>query len=250
MVVSCIMPRWLAHCVVVLAFAALIGLAFARVDSTWNWQGVWAYRAKFLQGFCVTLVVSLSALVVSTLVGGLAAVMLGSRSTLLEAAGRVYVEVIRGTPLLVQLLIGFYVVASAVGLENRYVVGVLVLALFSGAYMAEIFRGGMAAIPQTQRDAARAIGLTPWQSLRLVILPQAVRHVLPAVAGQFVSLVKDSSLLSVIAVSEFTLAAQEVNSFTYSTLESYLPLAVGYLLITLPLSSLSRLLERRFKYEA
>ena len=72
---------------------------------------------------------------------------------------------------------------------------------------------------------------------------------LPAVAGQFVSLVKDSSLLSVIAVSEFTLAAQEVNSFTYSTLESYLPLAAGYLLLTLPLSALSRLLERRFQYE-
>jgi polar amino acid transport system permease protein len=73
--------------------------------------------------------------------------------------------------------------------------------------------------------------------------------VLPAVAGQLVSLVKDSSLLSVIAISEFTLAAQEVNSFTYSTLESYLPLAIGYLALTLPLSALARLLERHFRYE-
>ena len=243
------MPRWLAHCIVALLVAALIALACSRVDTTWNWQGVWDYRAKFLQGFAVTVALSLAALVASTLIGGVAALLLGSKNVLLEAVGRVYVELIRGTPLLVQLLIGFYVVASAVGLENRYVVGVLVLALFSGAYMAEIFRGGLAAIPQTQRDAARAIGLTPWQSLRLVILPQAVRLVLPAVAGQFVSLVKDSSLLSVIAVSELTLAAQEVNSFTYSTLESYLPLAAGYLSITLPLSALSRLLERRFKYE-
>ncbi|MEN9667244.1 MAG: hypothetical protein RLZZ326_3607, partial [Planctomycetota bacterium] len=92
--------------------------------------------------------------------------------------------------------------------------------------------------------------LTPWQSLRLVILPQAIRLVLPAVAGQLVSLIKDSSLLSVIAVSELTLAAQEVNAFTYSTLESYLPLAAGYLLLTLPLSALSRWLERHFAYEA
>jgi polar amino acid transport system permease protein len=83
-----------------------------------------------------------------------------------------------------------------------------------------------------------------------VILPQAIRLVLPAVAGQFVSLIKDSSLLSVIAVAEFTLAAQEVNAFTYSTLESYLPLAAGYLLLTLPLSAVSRLLERRYRYEA
>jgi polar amino acid transport system permease protein len=150
----------------------------------------------------------------------------------------------------VQLLIGFYVVASAVGIENRYVVGVAVLALFSGAYMAEIFRGGIDAIPRAQLDSARAIGLTPWQSLRLVVLPQAVRIALPAVAGQLVSLVKDSSLLSVIAISEFTLAAQEVNAFTYSTLESYLPLAIGYLALTLPLSGLARWLERRLRYDA
>jgi polar amino acid transport system permease protein len=194
--------------------------------------------------------ISLAALLVATLVGLVVAVMLRSRIALVEAAGRVYVELVRGTPLLVQLLIGFYVVASAVGLENRYVVGVLVLALFAGAYMAEIFRGGLDAIPATQLDSARAIGLSPVQAFRLVVLPQAVRIVLPSVAGQLVSLVKDSSLLSVIAISEFTLAAQEVNSFTFSTLESYVPLAIGYLLLTLPLSALSRWLERRFRYEA
>lgn len=244
------MPRWLAHTIVVVLFAALIALAFSKVNYAWNWSGVWGYRQKLLQGFGVTIALSAASLTVSTLVGMLAALLLSSKHVLLEAIGRVYVELIRGTPLLVQLLIGFYVVASAIGLENRYVVGVLVLSLFSGAYMSEIFRGGLAAIPQTQRDSARAIGLTPWQSFRLVILPQAVRLVLPAVAGQFVSLIKDSSLLSVIAVSEFTLAAQEVNSFTYSTLESYLPLAAGYLLLTLPLSAVSRMLERRYRYEA
>jgi polar amino acid transport system permease protein len=244
------MPRWLAHTIVVVLFASLIAVAFSRVNYVWNWAGVWEYRQKFLQGFGVTVALSLAALVASTLIGIVAAVLLGSKQTMLEAVGRVYVELIRGTPLLVQILIGFYVIASAVGLENRFVVGVLVLSLFSGAYMAEIFRGGLAAIPKTQRDAARAIGLTPWQTLRLVILPQAVRLVLPPVAGQLVSLIKDSSLLSVIAISEFTLNAQEVNSFTYSTLESYLPLAAGYLLLTLPLSALSRWLEARFRYEA
>jgi polar amino acid transport system permease protein len=244
------MSRRFAHLVVIAAVFGLVSLAFARVNYAWNWAGVWEYRAKFLQGWLTTVGLSLAALVVSTLIGGIAAFCLQSKNPLVEAVGRVYVELIRGTPLLVQLLIGFYVIASAIGLENRYLCGVLVLSLFSGAYMAEIFRGGLAAIPATQRDAARAIGLSPWQSLRLVILPQAVRLVLPAVAGQFVSLVKDSSLLSVIAISELTLNAQEVNSFTYSTLESYLPLAAGYLLLTLPLSALSRWLESRFRYEA
>jgi polar amino acid transport system permease protein len=243
------MPRWLAHTIVVALLIAGISLAFARVGYGWNWAVVWEYRGLLIRGWLTTVGVSLAALAASILVGALAAVMLRSGRPLLEAAARVYVELIRGTPLLVQLLLGFYVVASAVGLENRYVAGVLVLALFAGAYMAEIFRGGLDAIPRAQIDSARAIGLTPGQSLRLVVLPQAVRLVLPAVAGQLVSLVKDSSLLSVIAISEFTLAAQEVNSFTYSTLESYLPLALGYLALTLPLSALARLLESRFRYE-
>lgn len=244
------MSRRFAHIVVAAAFAGLVALAFARLDYAWNWAGVWAYRDKFVQGWLTTVALSLAALVMSTLIGAGTAILLQSRHPIAEAVGRVYVELIRGTPLLVQLLIGFYVIANAVGLENRFVVGVLVLSLFSGAYMAEIFRGGLAAIPQTQRDSARAIGLTPWQSLRLVILPQAVRLVLPAVAGQLVSLIKDSSLLSVIAISEFTLNAQEVNSFTYSTLESFLPLAAGYLVLTLPLSALARWLEGRLRYEA
>jgi polar amino acid transport system permease protein len=244
------MSRRLAHILVAAAFAALVALAFSRVDYSWNWPAVWEYRDKFIQGWLTTVALSLAALVASTAIGAVAAVCLQSRNVFVEAVGRVYVELIRGTPLLVQLLIGFYVIANAIGLENRFVVGVLVLSLFSGAYMAEIFRGGLAAIPQTQRDSARAIGLTPWQSLRLVILPQAVRLVLPAVAGQLVSLVKDSSLLSVIAISEFTLNAQEVNAVTYSTLESFLPLAAGYLVLTLPLSALSRWLEGRFRYEA
>lgn len=244
------MSRWLAHIVVIAVLAAGLTLAFGRIDSTWNWAGVWEYRQKFFQGWLTTVAISLASLVTSSLIGLVTAMLLQARHPLFEAIGRVYVELIRGTPLLVQLLIGFYVVASAIGLENRFVVGVLILSLFSGAYMAEIFRGGLAAIPAAQRDAARAIGFTPWQTMRFVILPQAIRLVLPPVAGQLVSLIKDSSLLSVIAISEFTLAAQEVNSFTYSTLESYIPLAAGYLLLTLPLSATSRWLERRYKYES
>ncbi|MFM8703372.1 MAG: amino acid ABC transporter permease [Planctomycetia bacterium] len=244
------MSRRLAHLIVAAAFAALVALAFSRVNYAWNWSGVWEYRDKFIQGWLTTVALSLAALVASTAIGAVAAVCLQSRHPIVEAVGRVYVELIRGTPLLVQLLIGFYVIANAVGLENRFVVGVLVLSLFSGAYMAEIFRGGLDAIPRAQLDSARAIGLTPWQALRLGVLPQAVRIGLPAGAGQLVSLVKDSSLLSVIAISEFTLAAQEVNAFTYSTLESYLPLAIGYLALTLPLSALARWLERRLRYDA
>jgi polar amino acid transport system permease protein len=162
---------------------------------------------------------------------------------------KIYVEIIRGTPLLVQILIFFYIVASAVRLENRYVVGILTLAIFSGAYITEIIRAGIESVGKSQIDSARAIGLTDAQTYRYVVLPQALRQTLPPLAGQFVSLIKDSSLLSIIAISEFTLNAQQVNSYTFSTLESYVPLAVGYLLLTLPISLWTRWLEQRIKFE-
>lgn len=147
-----------------------------------------------------------------------------------------------------QILVFFYVVADAFGVSDRYLVGVITLSLFAGAYISEMIRAGIESVGDSQMESARAIGLTRAQIYRYVVFPQAFRQTIPPLAGQFASIVKDSSLLSIIAVSEFTLNAQEVNAFTYSTLESYLPLAIGYLAITLPISLLSRRLEKKFRY--
>jgi polar amino acid transport system permease protein len=244
-------PALLAvHTVLVLGIlAGLLHLAFARIAYHWNWQGVWDYRAAFARGWWVTLGISAASLVLSTLLGTATALARRSAFLPLRQFAVVYVELIRGTPLLVQILLLFYVVGTALRLENREVAGVLILSLFAGAYIAEIVRGGVDSVPASQLESARAIGLTPGQIHRYVVFPQAFRQMLPGLAGQFVSLVKDSSLLSLIAIEEFTLRAQQVNSNTYSTLESYLPLAVGYLVLTLPLSLLTRVLERRFRYE-
>ncbi len=148
-----------------------------------------------------------------------------------------------------QILIFFYVVADAFGVSNRYLVGVLTLSFFSGAYISEIIRAGIESIGKSQLESARAIGLTRSQTYRYVIFPQALRQTLPPLAGQFVSLIKDSSLLSIISISEFTWNAEAINSRTFSTLESYIPLAAGYLILTLPISLWTRHLERRHKYE-
>ena len=191
---------------------------------------------------------SFAALLASLLIGLLSALARRSALLPLRYAAVLYVEIVRGTPLLVQILILFYVVANAFGIENRYVVGVLALSLFAGAYLSEMIRSGIESIRDSQLESARAIGLTRAQTYRHVVFPQVVRQLVPPLTGQFASIIKDSSLLSIIAVSEFTLNAQEVNAFTYSTLESYLPLAVGYLLLTLPISLLSRVLERRFHF--
>lgn len=222
--------------------------AFHSLQYHWGWESVYAYRKKFVNGWLMTLAISGAALLLSLFIGLCTALAQRSRLLPLRYLGRIYVETIRGTPLLVQILVFFYVVADAFGVGDRYVVGVVTLSLFAGAYISEMIRAGIESVGDSQLESARAIGLTRVQIYRYVVFPQAFRQTLPPLAGQFASIVKDSSLLSIIAVSEFTLNAQEVNAFTYSTLESYLPLAVGYLVITLPISLLSRRLEKKFRY--
>lgn len=223
-------------------------LSFQRINYNWNWGVLWEYREKLLTGWWMTLKLSAASLVISVLLGWL--LMLMQRGPeLLRAFAQSWVHLMRGTPLLVQILLFFYVIANALGLENRFILSVLILSNFSAAYISEIFRSAFEAIPQSQWDAAKSIGLSPWQTYREVIGPQLIKIALPALGGQFASIVKDSSLLSIIAVSEFTLNAQEVNSLTYSTLEVYIPLALGYLLITGPLTLLVAKFEKRLSYE-
>ncbi len=240
---------WIVSWLLVAVLAsALFSFAFSQLHYGWNWDAIWQYRQKFWHGWLVTVAISAAALLVSLLIGVLTALARRSLILPLRYAAALYVETVRGTPLLVQILILFYVVANAFGIENRYLVGVLALSLFAGAYLSEMIRSGIESIRDSQLESARAIGLTRGQTYRYVIFPQVVRQLIPPLTGQFASIIKDSSLLSIIAVSEFTLNAQEVNAFTYSTLESYLPLAAGYLLLTLPISLISRILERRFHY--
>lgn len=234
----------------ILGAALLAALCFAALQAaSWNWSGVWAYRDVFWQGWLATIWISAASLVLSVAFGLFAALARRSPYPALRWLSAGYVELIRGTPLLVQLLLLFYVVADTVGLQNRYAAGILILSLFSGAYIAEMIRAGITSVGRSQLESARAIGLTRLQTYRHVIFPQAIRHVLPPLAGQAASIIKDSSLLSILGIAEFTLAAQQVNSATYSTLESYLPLAVGYLALTLPVSLLARHLECKYRYE-
>lgn len=220
-----------------------------QLDYAWNWPAVYQYRVKFLEGWTVTIALSLVSLILSLAIGLAVALLRRHRLLLIRNLCLIYVELIRGTPLLVQILILFYVIAQSIGLENRYIAGVLTLSLFSGAYISEIIRAGIESVGRTQLEAARAIGLTPRQIYRHVVFPQALSRSLPPLAGQFVSLVKDSSLLTVIAINEFTQNAREVNAMTFSAFESYIPLAVGYLILTLPISLWTRRLERKHAYE-
>jgi polar amino acid transport system permease protein len=235
-----------------LALVVLIGavvLCLLSLHYNWGWSSVWDHRTELFRGWLMTLSVTAISLVLSTLGGFVLALCQRSFFLPLRYFTKVLVETVRCTPLLVLILVVWYGFCNVLQVENRYLAGVLILTLFESTYISEIMRAGIESIGKTQIESARAIGLTRAQTYLYVIIPQAVRQVLPPLVGQLVSLIKDSSLLSIMAIQEFTYSAQQVNSNTYSTLETYLPLAVGYLVLTVPISLWSRWLERRFKYE-
>ncbi len=213
----------------------------------WNWPGIWEYRELMGRGWLLTIGISAAALIGTVVLGLLLAIGQQVKEPVLRTVCRVIVEIIRGTPLLTQLLLGYYVVASAFHLNDKITAGILLLVVFESAYMAEILRGGVASIERGQWDAAKALGLSRWQTWRWIILPQALRRVLPGMAGQSASLVKDSSLLSVIGVMEFAKQTDVAVSTASVSLEGYIPMAIGYLALTLPLSYLARRLERRWR---
>lgn len=251
----------LANAVVAIAMAGLLAWlctsVFAMLDQQTDWGKAWEYRENLWRGWLVTLKLSFCALAGSMVFGLL--FMLGQRSHLVVVrwACRGFLEFVRDTPLLVHLLFGYFVIFApllsrplgASGWDDKLIIGVLLLSVFEGAYLGEILRGGVESIPKTQWESARAVGFSPVQVYRYVIFPQALRRVLPAMAGLFVSLIKDSSLLSVIGVAEYFYNTKNFISRTYAGLEGYVPLAIGYLVLTIPVAWLSHWLEKRFRHE-
>lgn len=246
-----------AGLVLAVLFGWLCTAAFGLLGSGADWAKVWDYREMLWRGWLVTLRISFAALGGSIVFGLL--FMLGQRSSLvvIRWACRGLLEFVRDTPLLVHLLFGYFVIFAPLmsrplgeyGWDDKMIIGVLLLSVFEGAYLGEILRGGVDSIPRTQWESARAVGFSRFQIYRYVIFPQALRRVLPAMAGLFVSLIKDSSLLSVIGVTEYFYNTRSFISRTYAGLEGYVPLAVGYLILTIPVAMLSHWLERRFRDE-
>jgi polar amino acid transport system permease protein len=241
----------------VVFFGWLCTTVFALLGTQTDWSKAWEYRETLWRGWCVTLGISLAALIGSIFFGLL--FMLGQRSSLIVVRWtcRAFLEFVRDTPLLVHLLFGYFVIFAPLlsrplgeqGWNDKWVIGILLLSVFEGAYLGEILRGGVESIPKTQWESARAVGFSRVQMYRYVIFPQALRRVLPAMAGLFVSLIKDSSLLNVIGVAEYFYNTKNFISRSYAGLEGYVPLALGYLILTLPVAGLSHWLEKRFRHE-
>lgn len=236
--------RLAVRLVLLAAMGGALWLVLTHIQYHWDWSVAWTYRHLFWRGLWVTIGIALGAMALGLALGvasGLASV--SGNVWLTELAG-MYVGAFRGTPLLVQVLIFYFCVGVVVHLDSPVGIGTASLGLFAGAYISEMVRAGIESVDAGQWEAAVSTGLSHRQTLVYVILPQAARRLVAPITGQFVSCIKDSSLLSVISVRELTKAAEMVNATTYKTFEAYLPLALLYLLLTWPLSRLTRRLER------
>nr|WP_216610569.1 amino acid ABC transporter permease [Vibrio coralliilyticus] len=222
-------------------------------DYQWGWyvldpsteQG--QTNLKFLSaGFYDTIAISLLSMALAMLIGLLVALPSLSNSRWLNGLNRVYVEVIRSIPVLVLLLWVYYGLPTLLDISlDHFWAGVIALTVAESAFMAEVFRGGIQSIAKGQHEAAESLGLNYWQKMRLVILPQAFRQILPPLGNQFVYILKMSSLVSVIGLSDLTRRANELVVNEYLPLEIYTFLVLEYLILILLVSQAVRWLEQR-----
>jgi len=227
-----------------------------RLGYAWHWYRVPQYillledssviAGPLLLGLMVTLRITAVSLVLAFTFGLTSALFRLSRSWVARILARGYLELIRNTPLLVQLFFIYFVLSPILDI-SRFTSAVLALSLFEGAYASEIFRAGIVSIQRGQWEAAYSLGLGTFHAYRHIVLPQAIRMILPPLTGQAVSLVKDSALVSTIAVYDLTMEGQAIIAETYLTFELWFTIAAMYLLITVTLSSLVNILENRFR---
>ena len=246
--------------VILLALIAAISVVLLSgsqgMGYNWQWYRIPRYlytvdagtiiAGPLLHGMLVTLQLSAYSLVLALAIGLITAVLRLSDSPLASLLARIYVEGVRNTPLLIQIFFIYFVLGPVLGLQ-RLPAAVLSLSLFEGAYIAEILRSGILSVPHQQVEASYSLGLGTYATYRKVILPQAFRTALPPLASQTISLVKDSALVSTIAIYDLTMHAQAIIAETFLTFEIWLTVAALYLFLTITLSLAAGVLEQRLK---
>ncbi len=202
----------------------------------------------YLEGLKITLLISFFAILLGIAIGVLVAIVkvtaMNSKMRWLVAICNIYINIIRGTPLMVQLLIIYNLIFTSRN-TNELLVGAVCFGINSGAYVAEIIRAGIESIDRGQMEAGRSLGLNYLQTMKLIILPQAIRNILPALGNEFIVLIKETSVAGVIAVTDLTKAAQYVGSRTWVILPPLIIAAACYLVLVMGLTKLLSIFERR-----
>lgn len=216
------------------------------MDYVWDFALLWKYSRLFWIGIGWTIAYTIGTVILGTLIGLAVALARLKRWKIIDWPAMAYIELFRCTPLLVQIIWFYYAFPVVIGVNiPPHVAAVSVLSLYGGAFYAEIFRGGIESLERGQWDAARALGLRSWLVMRLVILPQAIRRMLPPYVNQSIIQLKNTSLVSVIAVPDLVYNATLINADTYRPLEVYTVVAVIYFLILFPATLLAQRLEKK-----
>lgn len=208
------------------------------------WQSDTGEPGVILKGLWGTFYISSLSIFFGSIIGVLIGLLLISKEPVSRKSAHVYVDIFRNTPVLVQLYLAYFVIGTALELTAEQA-GIMTLSLFCSAYVGEIFRGTIRNFEKGQFDAAKSLGLAPRHIASRIVMPQALRRMLPPLVGQFVSLVKDSSLVSVISIVELTKSASNVVAVSFRSFETWFFIAFLYLIINTILSSFGRYLEDR-----
>lgn len=242
---------------VAVVFALILLLVIFRPDP-------YGRILTFVQdGIVVTIFITITTFALTMILGLICGLGRVSKNRVIYGVTSVYVEIIRGIPLLVQLLVWYFAVPPLIVqvgnaihfrpfqqyLANPIVMAIVGISICYAAYMAEIVRAGIEALPTGQMEAARSLGMTKSQSMRYVILPQAYRSIMPTIGNEFIALLKDSSLISVVSVADLTRRGREFLSFSSRPIETYLMMALLYLLMTLISARIARIVENKTKLE-
>jgi polar amino acid transport system permease protein len=257
--------RWVAAAIVALIIADVLYSIASNERFHWDVVGRYLHSGRILDGAVLTIELTAAAMAIGIVLGVVLAIMRLSPNPLISGSAWFYVWLFRGTPVLVQILMWSYIAAlypkvsigipfggpvlaegSANGIITPVVAGILALGLNEGAYMSEIVRAGMLSVDEGQSEAAQALGMSRLQTLRRIVLPQAMRVIIPPTGNETISMLKTSSLVSVIAVAELTYAAQLIYSVNYQTIPLLITASIWYLVVTTVLSIGQYYLERRF----
>ena len=211
-----------------------------RLNSTFVVDGRWQW---FVSGLGYTLLISLFSVLLGLVIGILMALMRLSKSKILRAVSGIYIDIIRGTPTMVQLLIMYFVIFANVHID-KWVVGFIAFGINSGAYIAEIVRGGILSVNIGQTEAGRSLGMTHKQTMASIVMPQAMKNILPALGNEFVVLIKETAVIGMIANIDLVGAARKVQSLTYDYLIPLLSIAVIYYVVIKIISTLLSKVEK------
>jgi polar amino acid transport system permease protein len=258
--------RWIAAVITLVIAASLIRFAVTDSAVEWGTVGHYMFNSVILHGVFATMYISLAAMVLGIILGVLAAVMRLSPNPILKSVSWLYIFFFRGTPLLVQITFWYAITALfphniiAIGIPfgpalfhpdanaiiTIFVAALLGLGVNEGAYMAEIVRAGIISVPEGQTEAAESLGLSRMQVMRKIVLPQAMRVILPPTGNEFISMLKNSSLASVIAFAELYFEGQAIYSTNYKTIQLLIVESIWYLIMTSVLYVGQYFLERKF----